>query len=88
MIGVGTIVRIPRLPPWFEQLPEASRRVVAHCVGRTYPVVEIDDQGLLVLDVSQDVDASFGGFGNDLRVEPDLVEVVGTDLPRAEGDAL
>jgi len=38
--------------------------VFAFCVGRTFRVSEIDRAGLLVLDVSAEVDRRFGGYGN------------------------
>jgi hypothetical protein len=44
-------------------------------VGRTYQVVEIDQNGLFVLDVSK-VDAIFGGFMNDIRVEEEYLTLV------------
>lgn len=47
-----------------------------HCLGRSYRVSEVEANGLLVLDVSGDVDRLFGGFGNDLRVEPCFVEEI------------
>jgi hypothetical protein len=32
--------------------------------------------GLVVLDVSGDIDSRFGGFANDLRVEREFVEEI------------
>jgi hypothetical protein len=54
-------------------LPAESQRVFAFCVGRRYRVDKIDEHGHLVLDVSVDVDARFGGCMNDIRVEPEYV---------------
>jgi hypothetical protein len=68
----GEMVTLVELPPWVGKLPIESRRVYEHCVGRTYRIDEIDSNGLLVLDV-REVDALFGGFMNDIRVEPRYV---------------
>jgi hypothetical protein len=77
-IRPGDLVIIPVLPPWVDQLPEETREVFAFCVGRPFCVSEIDRDGLLVLDVSAEVDPRFGGYGNDIRVEPELVSLVGS----------
>lgn len=69
MIDVGDCVTLDKLPEWVVQLPEHSQYVFQYCVGNTYPVAEIDQNGLFVLDVSKDVDKRFGGFMNDIRVE-------------------
>ncbi|MGH7771824.1 MAG: hypothetical protein ACREQA_06260 [Candidatus Binatia bacterium] len=61
------------LPPWVSELPEESQQVFRFCLGRSYRVDEIDEQGLLVLDVSADIDRRFGGFMNDIRLEPQYV---------------
>ena len=72
MAQVRDFVRLEAPPPWALQLPEASQRVFRFCVGRMYRVEEIDERGLLVLDVSLDIDERFGGFMNDIRVEPEF----------------
>ena len=69
----GDRVALKVLPPWVAKLPKESRDVFAFCVGRTFRVSEIDRAGLLVLDVSAEVDRRFGGYGNDIRVEPQFV---------------
>ncbi len=69
MIQVGDYVTLARLPEWVETMPEETQRIFRFCVGRAYPVIEIDMNGLFVLDVSSDVDERFGGFMNDIRVE-------------------
>jgi hypothetical protein len=74
-ITIGSWVRLTTLPPWTERMPEESQRVIRHCVGRVFRVDEITPEGLLVLDVSAEVDPVFGGTGNDLRVETDLVTI-------------
>ena len=73
---IGDRVRLTSLPPWVARLPAESQRVFEYCVGRTYPIVDETSEGLFVLDVSVDVDERFGGFMNDLRVEPEYLEVV------------
>ncbi len=74
MIRTGGIVRFARMPDWVAGLPVESRRVFEFCLGRTYRVEEIDTQGLLVLDVSADVDERFGGFMNDIRLEAEFLD--------------
>jgi hypothetical protein len=66
-------VRLEVLPAWVNSLPAESRRVFRFCVGKTYRIDEITAEGLLVLDVRRDVDRRFGGYGNDIRVEPRYV---------------
>ena len=73
MPKVGQRVRLARLPHWVADLPQESQRVFEFCVGRVFPIAEIDQRGLLVLDVSQEVDSRFGGFMNDIRVESEFV---------------
>ena len=76
MIKPGSKVRFVRMPEWVAELPEESRRVFEFCLGRTYRVEEIDMHGLFVLDVSADIDQRFGGFMNDIRLEPEYLEEV------------
>jgi hypothetical protein len=76
VIEVGSTVRFARMPDWVGQLPDDSRRVFEFCLGRTYRVREIDQHGLFVLDVSPDIDPSFGGFLNDIRLEAEFLEAV------------
>ena len=73
MIKPGHRVVLAKLPPWVDKLPEESRKVFEHCVGRVFRVDEIDERGLLVLDVSTEVDGLIGGYMNDIRVEPEYV---------------
>jgi hypothetical protein len=68
MIQVNDWVILEALPSWVERLPLESQEVFRFCVGRAYQVSEIDQDGLIVLDVSE-VDAILGGFMNDIRVE-------------------
>ena len=66
---VGDRVRLTELPPWTGQLPARSHAVIQFCLGKYFPIGEIDTHGLYVLDVSREVDGALGGFGNDIRVE-------------------
>ena len=70
---VGDWVTLSVLPPWVNQLPEESQSVFRFCVGRTWRVTDIDEHGHLVLDVSSEVDKWYGGYMNDIRVEPEYV---------------
>ena len=70
---VGDWVTLSVLPPWANQLPEESQSVFRFCVGRTWRVTDIDEHGHLILDVSSEVDKWFGGYMNDIRVEPEYV---------------
>lgn len=70
MIRAGTWVVFETVPAWVVTLPEESQRVFRFCLGRTYRVDEIDKNGRMILDVSGDIDHRFGGFMNDIRLEP------------------
>jgi hypothetical protein len=72
MIKVNDWVILKSIPSWIEHLPQESQEVFQFCVGRIYQVSEIDQNGLFVLDVSE-VDAIFGGFMNDIRVEEEYL---------------
>ena len=72
-IKPGDWVTLTVLPPWVDKLPPESQAVFRYCLGRTFPVDEIDEQGFLVLDVKAEVDSLFGAYMNDLRVEPEFV---------------
>ena len=71
--GAGDWVTLTVLPPFIEQLPPHSQAVFRFCLGKTFRVEEIDEQGLLVLDVSPEVDKRFGGYMNDIRGESEFV---------------
>lgn len=62
-------VRLAALPDFVARLPAESRRVFAACVGQVFAIEAIEG-GLLVLDVSELIDPRFGGYKNDIRVEP------------------
>jgi hypothetical protein len=74
VIGPGSTVRFARMPEWVAELPEESQRVFRFCLRSTYRVVEIDESGLFVLDVSKDIDRRFGGSFNDIRLEAEFLE--------------
>jgi len=76
MIQPGSTVRFAKMPEWVAKLPDESRRVFEFCFGRTYRIVEVDGQGLFVLDVSADTDERFGGLLNDIRLEVEFLEEV------------
>jgi hypothetical protein len=75
-IEVGSFVRLSRMPEWVQDLPSQSKAVFEFCLGRVYEVVEIEENGFLVLDVSKYVDVRFGGTLNDIRVEREYVDQV------------
>ena len=72
----GDIVCLARMPAWVDELKEESGRVFRHCIGKNYRITEIDQHGHFVLDVSKDVDALFGGYMNDIRLEAEYLEKV------------
>jgi hypothetical protein len=80
MSRTGDWVIFASLPSWVPELPPQSQQVFQFCLGRSYRVDEVLDDGVLVLDVSPDIDARFGGYMNDIRVEPEYV--VDTDPPK------
>jgi hypothetical protein len=61
------------LPPSVQELVPEDH--LAHFVRETVreDQTEITSDGELVLDVSADVDAVFGGYMNDIRLEPEYV---------------
>ncbi len=69
MIKVGTKVKFEIIPEWVKDLPEESKRVFHTCLGKSFTVSEIDQNGFYVLDVSKLIDPLFGGIQNDIRVE-------------------
>lgn len=73
-IHVGDEVVLKHLPPWISKLPKESKDIMNYCVGRSFRVEEIDENNLLVLDISHEVDKKFGGYMNDIRVESEYVE--------------
>jgi len=73
MIESGDLVSFETMPSWVAELPEESRRVFHACLGKPFRVEEIDEDGQCVLDVSELIDPMFGGFNNDLRLEPEFL---------------
>jgi hypothetical protein len=76
MIKTGSWVTLSSLPPWISRLPRKSRTAFQLCLHRACRVVDVTEEGLLVLDAGRDVDAIVGGSFNDLRVEPKFVRPV------------
>lgn len=66
-------VRLVALPPGVEQDPPETRAIFQRCLGRAHMVRELQDDGLLSLDVPTNVAGEWGHF---IYVEPELVEVV------------
>jgi hypothetical protein len=73
---IGQKVKLTELPAWVSDLPLETQRIFQFCLGRVFSISEIDQHGLLVLDVSKEVDFRFGGFMNDIRIEPQFLEEV------------
>jgi len=69
----GDLVILMKAPDGVERLPAETQRAFQLCLKKSYRIAEITDEGLLVLDVSHDVDPVIGGKYNDLRVEVDCV---------------
>lgn len=67
---VGQNVRLVSLPNWLAQLPEESREVFRACLGGTFPVEEIEADGVLVLNVSRVAVPLFGGHRHVIMVDP------------------
>ena len=70
MIKTGDKVRFKIMPDWVETLPKESRQIFQACLGKIFPVVEVDQNKMIVLDVSKHIDPMFGDFQNDIRLEP------------------
>ena len=67
---VGDSVRIMKMPSWLGQLPENSQRVFLECLGKVFTVEEIEDDGVLVLDISGVGVPLLGGTRHTLMVDP------------------
>jgi hypothetical protein len=76
MIQPGSKVRFVRMPDWVFLLPVESRRIFEFCLGRTFRVEQIDEHGLLVLDVGEDINARFGNLLDDIRLDAWCLEEV------------
>lgn len=70
---IGDRVVLAKIPEWVQTLPAESRLAFKVCLYKAYSIVEIDPNGLLVLDVSSDVDPVLGSKFNDIRVESKYV---------------
>jgi len=76
-IEVGSWVRFSRWPTWVPTMNDEFQIVFRMCFGNVYRALEITQEGHLVLDVHEDVDHALGGVWNDIRLEPEYVDVVG-----------
>lgn len=74
----GAWVTLAIVPEWVTEMPIETRRVFQVCHERSYEIINITPEGLLVLDVSRDVDTLIGGKHNDLRVERRYVRAART----------
>ena len=74
--AIGDVVTIKRIPSSIKDLPVETQRVFNLCIGKSYPVQEIDRCGHLELEVGNDVDKKVGGFMNTIWIEPEFVESV------------
>ena len=72
-MNIGDKVYFAKMPQWVEELPEESRQIFQACLGKSFVISEIDQNGLFVLDVSQEIDDKFGGFMNDIRLEAEYL---------------
>ena len=70
---VGDLVRFTTMPDWVRHLPPESQLAFKTCFRRAYKIAQITRDGMLVLDVSRDVDAVLGTQNNDIRIEPAYV---------------
>lgn len=71
----GDFVTLVKIPDGVERLPVETQQAFQLCIKKSYRITEITDDGLLVLDVSHDVDPVLGGKYNDLRVEAGCVQL-------------
>lgn len=75
--AVGDWVRLIRRPAWAEGMQLQVQQVIDACVGGAFRIDDVapGPQGeLYVLLLGEDIDARFGGFMNDLRVEAEYLE--------------
>jgi len=70
----GDWVRLARRPQWADRMPPETQQIIDACVGKVFRIGEVAAGGLYVLDVSDEIDARFGGCLNDLRVEAEFLE--------------
>jgi hypothetical protein len=70
---VGDLVRIVKVPSWLGQLPENSRQLFLECLDKVFTVEEIENDGVLVLDVSSVGVPLLGGTRHTIMVDPNDV---------------
>lgn len=67
---------LAKIPKWAKSLSAESQLAFKICLHKIYPITGITPEGLLVLDVSADVDTALGSKFNDIRVESKYVAPV------------
>ena len=72
---VGDSVRVEKAPAWLGKLPAESQRLFLACVGKVFPIEEIEGDGVLVLDVSSVGVPLLGGTRHIIMVDPTDVVV-------------
>jgi hypothetical protein len=73
-IRVGSFVRRRTLPSWVGQLPKESQRAFDLALGNAVQVIEIEPDGVLVLDITPVVRDKLGGVRHTIMVEPEYVD--------------
>jgi hypothetical protein len=74
VIRVGDHVRLLRLEPWIDRVPEESARTFRACAGRVYRVDGIDENGQAEIDVYENGDQSPDYRAHTIYVEPEMLE--------------
>lgn len=72
MMEVGELVRLVKIP---DHLPDDEVKELEFCLGRVFPILEIDEFGLVVFDITQAL-----GLGEDryvsISIMPEFLEPV------------
>ena len=69
-------VRFVKRPTWLKDMKEDQRKIFDFCFGKVFPTDGFDQNGHVIVDVSELCDPVFGGYGNELRLDQDNVEVL------------
>lgn len=73
-----------RLPSWLPQLPETSQVLFSACLGKVFAVEEVEQDGVLVLDVSRVGVPLLGGTRHIIMVDPeDVARPEATEAPES-----
>ena len=59
-----------KVPAWLSKLPDDSQRLFLACIGHVFIVKEVEDDGVLVLDVSSVGVPLLGGTRHTIMVDP------------------